>query len=160
MLNLELSRYGFGLDSTLGRLYLSGDERAFECFTLEDERRKVKVREETCIASGTYPVVLRAEGGMHQRYLERFPELHRGMLWLQGVPDFEWIYLHTGFKEKHTAGCLLVGQVPVILPSGEFELVASTSEPAYVRLYRRVIEAMDAGEKVAIHIHDTTEAFA
>jgi hypothetical protein len=158
MLNLELSRYGFGLDSTLGRLYLSGDERAFECFTLEDERRRVKVQGETAIPPGTFPVTLRTEGGMHVRYSERFAELHRGMLWLQNVPNFEWVYLHVGNSDEHTEGCILVGQVPVILPNGEFEIAKSAD--AYVRLYRRVIEAMDDGEKVAIHIHDTTEAFA
>lgn len=163
MLNLELMRYAFGTDSTLGRLYVSGGERTFYCYTLEDQVRAkgaAKVKHETAIPAGTYQIKLRAEGGMHGEYKERFPAWHRGMLHLQDVPDFTWIYLHIGFREKHTSGCILVGEVPVVLPGGEFELVGSTSEPAYVRLYQRILEALDDGEKVAIHIYDVREALA
>lgn len=157
MMNLEVMRYGFGLDSTIGRLYVSGDERVFECFTLEDERRAVKVAAETCIPPGSYEVQLRQAGGMHQRYLDRFPELHRGMLWLRDVPDFEWIYIHIGNNDDHTEGCILVGEVPLVLPDGEFEIGRSTG--AYVSLYRKVLDAMDRGEKVVCHVmEDVREA--
>ena len=157
-MTIEVARYGFGIDSTLGRMYLSGDERLFECFTLEDERRTEKVHGETCIPPGTYEVKLRTEGGMHQRYSERYPELHKGMLWLRDVPDFQSIYIHVGNKESHTEGCILVGSVPVALPNGEFEIAQSGD--AYVRLYRKVLEAMDAGERVVCHVMDITEAWS
>lgn len=146
MMNLEMHRYAFGNDSTLGRLTTNG----FECFTLEDERRTVKVKGETCIPPGQYEILLRAEGGMHARYAERFPEIHKGMLWLQDVPDFTYVYLHIGNKESHTDGCVLVGTVPVILPDGEFEIARSTD--AYLDLYARVVACMDDGERVWIHV--------
>ena len=149
MMNLELVRYGYGTDSTLGRLLVDGE---FECFTLEDERREVKVYGETCIPDGRYEIILRTEGGMTQRYADRFPELHKGMLWLQDVPEFEYVYLHIGNKESHTDGCPLVGRVPVCLPDGEFEI--SRSELAYVDLYRKVIAALESGERVFIHVSE------
>jgi hypothetical protein len=149
MMNLELIRYGYGKDSTLGRLLVDGE---FECFTLEDERREVKVFGETCIPAGRYEIKLRDEGGMHQRHLDRVPELHQGMLWLQDVENFTYIYLHIGNKEKHTNGCPLTGQVPVCLPDGEFEV--ARSEVAYVAMYRKVIAPLSAGERVFIHVSE------
>jgi hypothetical protein len=149
MMNLELVRYGYGEDSTLGKL--SVDE-AFECFILEDERRDVKVPGETCIPEGRYEIKLRAEGGMHERYRDRFPELHQGMLHLQSVPGFTFIYLHIGNKESHTDGCPLTGAVPVSLPDGEFEVARSTD--AYLALYRKVLPALLSGERVFIHVSE------
>ena len=158
-MNLEVMRYAFGIDSTLGRLYVSDDERSFECFTLEDERRTVKVKGETCIPPGSYEVVLRTEGGMHGRYTERFPEWHKGMLWLQDVPGFSYVYVHIGNNDDHTEGCILVGTVPVVLPDGEFEV--SRSAEAYRKLYLKVVETLDAGERVVLHVmEDAREAAA
>ena len=149
MMNLELVRYGYGEDSTLGRL--SVDEE-HECFVLEDERRDVKVPGETCIPEGTYEVLLRAEGGLHEHYKDRFPELHQGMLWLQNVPDFTYVYLHIGNKESQTDGCPLTGAVPVCLPDGEF--VVARSEVAYLALYRKVLPVLLAEERVFIHVSE------
>ena len=148
-MNLEMMRYGFGFDSTLGRLYLSGDERVFECFTLEDERRTEKVAGETCIPPGSYDVKLRHGSPKFAHFDERW-DWHRGMLWLQDVPDFTYVYIHPGNSDDDTDGCLLVGTVPVVLPSGEFEV--SRSREAYRRLYRKVYAELDAGGPVTIHV--------
>lgn len=147
MMTLEIHRYAFGDDSTLGRLSIDGH---LYCFTLEDERRTVKVSGETCIPPGRYEIKLRTEGGLHAKYSERFPELHKGMLWLQDVPNFTWVYLHIGNREAHTDGCPLVGMVPVMLPDGEFEI--ARSKDAYVGLYEIVVGALDEGERVWVHI--------
>jgi len=133
-------RFAFGHDSTLSQLRIDG---LHECFALEDERRRTKVHGETCIPVGRYEIRLRAEGGMHEQYARRFPELHRGMLWLQDVRDFQWVYYHIGNRERETLGCPLVGQIPVILPDGEFEV--ARSEVAYRALYAKVIAALEVG---------------
>ena len=147
---LESERFGYGGDSTLSRLSLDGQP---ECFVLEDERREVKVFGETCIPVGRYEILLRDEGGMHQRYLDRFPELHRGMLWLQDVPNFEWVYFHIGNKERHTNGCLLTGQLPAILPDGEFEVMRS--ELAYLNLYRKLLAPLlSDDDSVWLHVRE------
>jgi len=135
-------RYGFGRNTTLSKI-VAGD---LEMFALEDERRITKVPGETCIPMGRYEILLRAEGGMDERYAKSFPEMHRGMLWLQNVPDFSFVYYHIGNYENQTDGCPLVGLVPQIYPDGEFSV--GRSRDAYVPFYHEVIEAFDAGEDV------------
>ena len=149
-MNLELMRYAFGNDSTLGRLAIDGEPF---CFTLEDERRTVKVKGETCIPPGQYEILLRTEGGLHTKYSARFPETHKGMLWLQDVPGFTYIYLHIGNRESNTDGCPLVGVVPIVLPDGEFEI--ARSRDAYLALYAKVVESLDTGERVWIHVTES-----
>jgi len=155
MVTVILERYGFGSDSTLGRLWSinSTGERDFECFTLEDERREIKIAGETAIPTGTYELKLRTEGGMHEKYLRKFMELpHRGMLWLQNVPDFEWVYLHVGNTDDDSEGCPLVGQTPAVTERGEFMVYKSTA--AYRALYPKLAEPISDGEKVVLQIKD------
>lgn len=123
-------------DETLSAIYVDDD---LECFGLEDERRSVKVDGETRIPAGLYPVKLRTEGGIHPRYAKNFPDIHKGMLWLQDVPGFEWIYIHIGNKDEHTAGCILVAQDAHIGPLGTVTL--KNSRLAYIAFYERVIDA-------------------
>ena len=107
MINLTLERFGFGEQRTGGAWYREGhDLRERLCFTLEDQRRLgEKVAGETSIPLGTYEIKLRTEGGMHEKYLRQFMELpHQGMLHLQNVPDFEWVYLHIGNTDDDTLG--------------------------------------------------------
>ena len=79
------------------------------CYTLEDEFREVKVRKETRIPEGTYELKLRTEGPLNERYKTRFFDIHEGMVWLQDVPGFNWIYIHCGNDDDDTDGCILVG---------------------------------------------------
>lgn len=146
---LTVERFAFGRDSTLGELLVDG---VHECYTLEDERRVRKVPGETCIPEGIYPVMLRDEGGMHQRYDVRFTTLHRGMIWLRNVSNFQWVYIHIGNDDKDTDGCILVGRHPVVLPDGEFKVASSTE--AYVALYRKILAAMDSGEIVLVRVKE------
>lgn len=143
---LTLKTTGYGADSTGGELYI-GDK--FECYTCEDEIRGIKVPGETAIPEGTYRIKLRTEGGMHGKYAKRYP-FHRGMLWLQDVPGFNWIYIHTGNTDKHTEGCILVGTGKTEPSPGEFGV--SGSRDAYERLYKKVIAAMDADQHVFIEV--------
>jgi hypothetical protein len=48
----------------------------------------------------------------------------------------------------------LPGLHPVVLPDGEFEVHKSTA--AYLELYRKIRLALDAGDRVAIHITEDT----
>ncbi len=148
MLTIEVERYGFGLDSTLGKIHLSGDD-PWTCFTCEDERREVKVQGETCVPPGTYEVKLRTDSAKFKKYYSRF-DFHQGMLWLQDVPGFTFVYIHIVNKESHTEGCILPGVVPQVMPDGEFQV--ARSEVAYVALYKRAIAALDSGERVVVHV--------
>lgn len=124
----------------MGGLNIDG---RFACFTLEDQRQPEKVKDETRIPAGLYQIKLRADGGMHEKYKERFSD-HRGMLWLQDVPGFEWIYIHIGNNDDQTSGCILVGDQAMV----GFELAQSVQ--AYRRIYGLVSNAILSGEPVDI----------
>ena len=92
--------------STVGKLYLDG--RLF-AGTLEDTRRHKKVPRLTRIPAGRYEIKLRFDSPMAKRYEELYGT--RGMLWLQDVEDFEWVYIHIGNDDDDSDGCILVGWV-------------------------------------------------
>lgn len=150
MINLEVVRSEFGPDSTLGKMFdVTGGERRLLCYTLEDERRDMKVPGETCIPKGTYQLKFRKEGGFHERYSKRFGDMHKGMIELYDVPGFKWILIHLGNTDDDTDGCLLVGSDAV--KSGE-DYKVTGSEVAYRKLYPFIADALSRGERVVLHI--------
>jgi hypothetical protein len=151
-MNYILQRFSSGKTSTLGALFAAygNDQRQCLAMTLEDEHRDVKVPKETRIPAGRYQIKLRNAGGMTERY-KRFP-FHKGMLWLQDVPNFEWVYIHIGNREDQTDGCILVGDGCRLNTAGPGEV--SHSEFAYRRVYLDMLKALDAGEEVWIDVRD------
>lgn len=144
-------RYSHGRKSTLGLFMREGK---FQCYTLEDAFHVVKIPGETRIPNGRYEVVLRTEGGHHARYAQKFPEFHRGMLHVIGVPNYTYILIHIGNTDDDTEGCLLVGDRSVtnINEAGRIE----NSTVAYKRIYPPIAEALAAGERVFITYKDLT----
>lgn len=131
-------------ECTVGGLAIDG---RFQCFSLEDVHRDVKVIGKTRIPAGTYDIKLRAEGGMHEKYAALYPD-HRGMLWLQNVPGFEWVYLHVGNTDHDTDGCILLGD------SAQAVGRVGDSVVAYRRVYALISNAVLAGEPVSLLVHD------
>ncbi|KKM02380.1 hypothetical protein LCGC14_1785020 [marine sediment metagenome] len=148
-MNLELFRIGSGNDSTLGVLYeRQEDGRHLLCFTLEDEFRAVKRPKETRIPAGTYPLALRDVGRLHPKYAAQFPDIHQGMLWVQNVPGFEWVYLHVGNRDDDTEGCILVGDS---LQQNVTEAgFLGSSRAAYRRVYPLIATAIPGGVTLTI----------
>ena len=146
-MELLVKRFHSGSESTLGALFVNG---RFNCFTCEDIHRKIKVPGKTRIPAGRFQIKLRAAGGMHKR--ASIHSWHRGMLWLQDVPNFSWIYIHIGNTHENTRGCLLVGAAAYSAKTQGGWL--ERSGLAYRELYGEVIEAMDRGEEVWITIED------
>ena len=75
------------------------------------------------------------------------------MLHVTGVPNFEWILIHCGNTDEHTAGCLLVGDSQennVIIKNG----FIGKSSNAYKRIYPDIAEAIENGEEVLIQYID------
>ena len=136
-MELTLKRFKETDDATLGSLYI-GDQ--FECYTLEDEHRDVKVAGETRIPAGRYKLVGRPYGGFYNRYKERFKPWHEGMIQLANVPNFDYILIHCGNTEKHTGGCLLVGS-----DYDENTMTIQSSAAAYERLYKKIWPEIIAG---------------
>jgi hypothetical protein len=151
MLELLNRRISSGEESTLGTLFDVTEEPEFLCYILEDQFNEPKIKGETRIPPGKYQIMFRDEGGMIKRYKKRFP-WHRGMLWLQMVPDFQFIYIHVGNKDDDTDGCLLVGdgQVSNVIERG----MVTTSVGAYQRLYERIAAQLEEGGEAWITVED------
>ncbi len=146
-MDLKLKRFSGADEATLGLIFVEGK---FFCYSLEDQFNEPKVPGETRIPAGKYQIMLRAEGGMHKRYSNRF-SFHKGMLWLQMVPGFTFIYIHTGNNDDHSEGCILTGdgQVQNVTERGQ----VTSSVAAYTRLYEVVTEAL-INEEVWITVED------
>lgn len=108
-------------------------------YAIEDEPREEKVAGETRIPAGRYEVKLRTEGGMHARYKRRFGHKHVGMLHLQNVPGFEWIYIHPGNTDDDTEGCICPG-LRKLDQSHELRVLESRS--AYWGIYNAMAAAL------------------
>jgi len=148
---IDIIRHNPGDDSTVGILFADGD---FQCYSLEDEHRDVKVSGETRIPAGEYNLKLRtANSGMNLRYKAKFGNFHQGMLWLQDVPGFEWIYIHIGNTDDHTAGCILVGY-DTVTDDHHGGGSIQRSAKAYKKLYEKVYQWLDAGDKVTVVIRE------
>ena len=146
-MKLTVVRTQFGADATNGLLFING---IFECFTLEDEVRDVKVHSETAIPLGEYEIKLRTVGGFHAKYTDRYgAAFHKGMLELQDVPNFKYILIHTGNTDQHTAGCLLVGETQQDLDKGKDGFIGGSGD-AYKKMYPKVLKCLLSGEKVTI----------
>lgn len=143
-MEIKIKRYHETKNYTIGRLFIDGK---FECYTLEDEHRDVKVMHETRIPAGRYEIKLRKFGGHHIRYKTKFPDFHQGMLWLQDVPGFKDILIHIGNTDVDTSGCPLVG-ADVDLKNGR--ILYSTR--AYTKFYKKVIGELTSGKKLFITI--------
>lgn len=153
-MQLEVLRFSSGPNDTLGVFHDTTTlARKFLSFTLEDEPREKKVKGETRIPAGTYPIALRTEGTHHARALARYgPDFHKGMLWIRDVPGFEWILIHVGNTDADTEGCLLVGDgVTSNVPKGG---ALQSSEQAYKRIYPPIAARFVRGDPVTITFRD------
>lgn len=147
-MKINVQRLKSDPDATIG--FLTVDSKPM-CFTLEDEHRDVKVMDETRIPSGVYEIKLRDAGGITKKYASKYPDIHKGMLWLQDVPNFEWVYIHVGNTDDHTSGCLLVGNSANLREGNK---TIGSSVDAYKELYVLVADAIESGEPVFIEIID------
>ena len=147
----EVLRVSSGKDSTSGLLFeIDNNKRTFLAYTLEDEQRDVKVWGETRIPAGTYKLKLRKEGGFHNRYSSKYGSpFHKGMIWVQDVPGFEYILWHTGNTDEHTAGCLIMGNTQTNNRIAKDGFIGNSVD-AYKFVYPRVAAAIESGVDVEV----------
>jgi hypothetical protein len=94
-MNIRVLRKIFTEESTVGELSVNGK---FECFTLEDKVRAVKIHGETAIPAGIYEVTI--------TFSDKF---QKPLPLLLNVPNFAGIRIHSGNTAADTEGCILVG---------------------------------------------------
>ena len=121
-MKLHLKRLHRTDKSTIGELTIDGK---FECYTLEDIEREVKVKAETAIPKGTYKVIINQSN--------RFKRL---MPLLLNVPNFEGVRVHAGNTNHDTEGCILVGRTRGVDFIGQ-------SRKAYDSLFKKMQEAKE-----------------
>ena len=153
-MKLEVLRFSSQKDSTNGILFDVTKDRKFLAYTLEDEHREEKVMSETRVPAGTYKITLRTVGGFHGRYSKKYGEMHKGMLWVRNVPNFEYILIHTGNTDEHTAGCLLVGDTQNQNITKSKSGFIGSSVDAYKRIYPPIASAIERGDDVEISYVD------
>jgi hypothetical protein len=144
---IKVDRFVSDQDTTVSRVYVDG---GFVCFGLEDEYRVQKLVDETRIPKGVYKVGLRTAGKHHVQYKAQFPDIHRGMLHILNVPNFEFILVHCGNTQADTSGCLLVGTGSATEPGN---MSISSSRVAYRKFYPMVAGAA-AGGNLTIEFQD------
>lgn len=143
-MELKVIRYNHSSEFSDGLFFINGK---FQCHTIEDEQREVKVKGKTRIPDGRYEVTLRKEGGFHGRYLKEYgANFHKGMLWVRNVPNFEFILIHVGNSAKDTQGCLLVGMTN----SADEDGFIGGSKIAYRKIYPIIARELESGRKVHI----------
>ncbi len=102
----KIIRVAEGRQSTLSHLYIDG---IFQCYLLEDKIRVVKIPKQTAIPTGNYTLRLNTWEGKNTEYRTKFPKFHKGMIEINGLPAFSFVYIHIGNTYKQTAGCPLCG---------------------------------------------------
>ena len=71
------------------------------------------------------------------------------MLHVLDVPGFEYILIHCGNTDEHTAGCLLVGDSQENNQITKDGFIGKSTQ-AYKRIYPKIAKAIDNNEKVII----------
>jgi hypothetical protein len=129
-MELQIKRTDFSEESTIGELSVNG---VFECYTLEDKVRPVKIAGKTAIPSGRYEVII----NFSQRFQKQLPLL-------LNVPNYEGVRIHSGNTAANTEGCILVGETKTDNFVGE-------SRWAFNRLFEKMKVAAET-EKISLEI--------
>jgi hypothetical protein len=129
-MELQIKRTDFSEESTIGELSVNG---VFECYTLEDKVRPVKIAGKTAIPSGRYEVII----NFSQRFQKQLPLL-------LNVPNYEGVRIHSGNKAADTEGCILVGETKT-------ENFVGESRWAFNRLFEKLKIASET-EKIFLEI--------
>lgn len=140
-MKLLLKRKWKGVNTTLSVLYIDG---SIHGYVLEDIDRNVskkcteKIKSVTAIPVGTYEV--------KNTYSNRFKRLLPILL---NVPCFEGIRIHPGNAHQNTDGCLLPG---ITYRKADGDYTVQSSRSAFDPLHKRIVAALNLGEKVTITI--------
>jgi hypothetical protein len=129
-MELQVKRTDFSEESTIGELWVNG---GFECYTLEDKVRPVKIAGKTAIPSGRYEVII----NFSQRFQKQLPLL-------LNVPNYEGVRIHSGNTAANTEGCILVGETKT-------ENFVGESRWAFNRLFEK-LKAASETEKIFMEI--------
>ena len=158
IMRVVVKRFADNGNATLSAFFIDGK---FQCFGVEDEERENKLSGETRVLEGIYDLVLRSEGGFHERYKVKFADIHKGMICITNAPDykiitpkmsFQYVLIHVGNTEKDTDACYLPN---TSVDSNSFTGGGSVS--AYKKIYPIIANHLAAGKKATIQYIDVED---
>ena len=124
-MEIELDREPSDENRTFGTLWLDGE---YECETLEDPVREVKIPGKTAPQPGRYKITL-----------ENSPRFGKDTITINDVPNYTGVRIHAGNTEHDTEGCPLVGQERT-------ETTILRSKQALAHLKRKIHVALETSE--------------
>lgn len=138
---------------TIGNLYVDGKKFSN---TLEDKDRglkstsplslikKVKVKAETAIPTGTYEVAMNIVSPKYSLKPWYVANCHGArMPRIQNIPGYSGVLIHPGTSNRDTAGCLLVGRNTIVG-------MLTQSRDTFLKLYNLMYEAYKRKEPITI----------
>lgn len=159
---IDVTLYDQDSDCTRTRFAIDG---VFSGFGMEDEARAVKVRGETRIPNGKYPLKLRHSPKFSSSYyrddvgnlmlaskrttpdlIAKYHTQHE-LIWITGVPGFEYVLIHWGNTDDNTDGCYLVGTG---IGNINGQKAITRSRDKYVQIYPKIWRAINSSEGVMI----------
>jgi hypothetical protein len=147
-----LQRVNDNGNSTIGNLFYE-DGRLFS-FTLEDEYREVKVKGETRIPAGFYELKIKKEDTqLTIKHRTNYGSWFKYHIEITNIPNFTGVYVHAGNDERHTEGCLLLGDNLMNNEIFDKNHLAQSTQ-AVKRFYEKAYPALEAGQKVFLEIRD------
>jgi hypothetical protein len=137
---LILQRHTPTTNSTVGILL---DQKGIISHTLEDEHRDIKVKGETRIWAGIYPLTIRkVDSILTIKYRERYSWFKYHIM-LQDVPGFKYIYIHIGNTDKDSDGCILIADTYTVVRTGRQQIYSSATN--YKKFYEEYYDKIEAG---------------
>ena len=87
-------------------------------------------------------------GAKNVNYKKAFGKVHQGMIEITGLPNFSYVYIHTGNTIEDTAGCPLCG-FGFQLIQGDYRVTQSVM--AYQMIYPKLVAlAKNRSNKISI----------
>jgi len=134
-----IERFSGDAETTIARWYVNG---RLQCFGLEDEFHKTKIKTDTRIPEGIY------ELGFHQS--PKFSPIYgHPMIHILNVPNYDFILMHPLNDESQTEGCVGPGQY--IGHNGQ-KHVTINSRVAYLEMYKILAPLIKSGVKQYVEI--------
>jgi hypothetical protein len=130
-MQIEVRRTDKNGKRTIGSVYIDGQ---WNCYSLEDPIRPIKITGNTAIPAGAYQVVI-----------THSPHFDKDLPLLLNVPGFEGVRIHSGNTAADTKGCILVGLNRTVDRVVESRLAMGA-------LQKKIQDALDRKEKVFIAV--------
>jgi hypothetical protein len=128
-------------------------------FTLEDQHRDVKVKGDTRIPAGIYPLKIhKADTPLTLKHRKVYGPWFKYHIEIADIPNFSGVYIHAGNDELHTEGCVLGGDsILNNMIVSRNQLLSSMA--AIKRFYTDIYPRLEAGEVCTLEIRDEDYLF-